>query len=157
MFASGDLTFTGAISALGADATFTGTESDAEYVAGGEGGDVAAYSSAGNVSLSSTVNLAGGSGLDRAGDAGEMYVGSESGSVTIAGSLTLDGGDADATRESSFGGNGGELYMYSETDAYNLSASYTITGGSGVSGGLLGSIFEDETCIAGQCLLSVDD
>ena len=157
MFASGDLTFTGAISALGADATFTGTESEAEYVAGGEGGDVSAYSSAGNVSLNSTVNLAGGSGLDRAGNAGEMYVSSDSGSITIAGSLTLDGGDADATLESSFGGNGGDLYMYSETGAYNLSASYTITGGSGVSGGLLGSIFEDETCIAGQCLLSVDD
>jgi hypothetical protein len=153
--AFGNLSINGSISANGASATSTALE--AYNVEGGEGGNVYFSSVNGSVNSSASVNVNGGSGSTEGGNGGGVEIYSEESSVSFSGALSMNGGNADATIEESTGGNGGEFYSYSGADLYTLPTTYSFTGGTGADAGLLGSIYQDETCVDGQCLLVTEE
>lgn len=160
--ATNDIIVSGSINGRGGDVNITPAAESSDSYVGGYGAYIYLDAEQGDVTLSSDIDVSGGSSSTDGGEGGSIYVEALNGQIAVTGSITSNGGSADSSIENSVGGDSGEIELYSELsfdteNLYTIPTSFSLNGGAGATAGDSGGIYvwnNDlgiEICLTGTC------
>ncbi len=147
------VTHTANFSAVGGHDERVASGSDLNGHVGGEGGDLLVISQYAAAAVEGTVDVSGGNGQRRGGDAGIVNMFAKT-ALTAKGTYTLNGGNAEASAEDALSTEGGDAgFVTLMSAAYNSSLEATVTAEAG-AGDLVGEsklIMVDADCESDFC------